>query len=291
MIAHPLSPYGGKHYTQPVELIDIYPTLLDLLHLPVSRTQTCAGYLCKPLDGRSLAPVVLGPVLMQQVVEARENHIRKALGSQHTARPHGRLRGAASAPTAAPGRKTSALPSLGRSFAISQVLRCAPRDLVPPPPSVLLSNKTHLGGLDILRSAGIHSNYAGVGAAAVSTDHGQALEAYRATHRRSPLWTDCNVQPSALELATEISLVGYSMRTTEYRYTAYFHYNRTIQLPEVLGVNAGVLPYEEELFDHRNETLSDFTHRELVNLAYRSTFEGVVMRLRKKLKEFIRHQF
>lgn len=165
-----------------------------------------------------------------------------------------------------------------------------PRDLIPPPTSVLLSNKTHLG-LDSLRSAGIHSNYAVVSAAAVSAANGLALEAYRATHRRSPLWTDCNVQPSVLELATEICLVGFSMRTNEYRYTAYFHYNRTTQLPEVLGVNSGVLPYEEELFDHRNETQSDFTHRELVNLVYRPTFEGVVIRLRKKLKEFIRHQF
>jgi hypothetical protein len=62
----------------------------------------------------------------------------------------------------------------------------------------------------------------------------------------------------------------------------------------VLGVHAGALPalpYEEELFDHRNEALAAITHRELINLAYRPTFETIVHRLRKKLKEFVRRQF
>jgi hypothetical protein len=85
--------------------------------------------------------------------------------------------------------------------------------------------------------------------------------------------------------------MSYSMRTSDYRYTAYYPFNRTTLLPGVLGVHAGALPYEEELFDHRNETLADFTHRELINLAYRPTFETFVHRLRKKLKEYVRRQF
>jgi hypothetical protein len=88
--------------------------------------------------------------------------------------------------------------------------------------------------------------------------------------------------------------MGYSMRTSAYRYTAYYPFNRTTLLPGVLGVlgvHAGALPYEEELFDHRNETLAASIHRELINLAHRPPFETIVHRLRKKLKEFVRRQF
>ena len=66
MIYHPSSPFGGKHVTSPVELIDIYPTLMDLNGMPrpdaykhncfvPSRPRACVR-----LDGESLAPSVLG---------------------------------------------------------------------------------------------------------------------------------------------------------------------------------------------------------------------------------------
>ena len=45
----------------------------ELLKLPVPREQTCGGFKCKPLQGKSLAPVVLGPEIYQ-----------KNFGSQNT---------------------------------------------------------------------------------------------------------------------------------------------------------------------------------------------------------------
>jgi hypothetical protein len=84
--------------------------------------------------------------------------------------------------------------------------------------------------------------------------------------------------------------MGYSVRTSVYRCTAYYPFNRTTLFPRA-GRARRRAAYEEELFDHRNETPAAITHRELINLAYRPTFETIVHRLRKKLKEFVRRQF
>lgn len=82
----------------------------------------------------------------------------------------------------------------------------------------------------------------------------------------------------------ELSLMGYSMRTPEYRYTAYYNMLKSSDgvMPDLLRP-----PYEEELFDHKNETLADFTHREIVNLAYRPLYVSVIAAMRVKLAEFI----
>jgi hypothetical protein len=62
IIHHPLSPFKGQHYKHPVELIDVFPTVLDLLQVPTERVAHCASVVsdCTPLQGKSLAPVVLG---------------------------------------------------------------------------------------------------------------------------------------------------------------------------------------------------------------------------------------
>jgi hypothetical protein len=67
MIYDPESPFKGRHYPEPVELIDIYPTILDLLRVPLNATGVCSDIKnswidrCIPLQGKSLAPVVMGP--------------------------------------------------------------------------------------------------------------------------------------------------------------------------------------------------------------------------------------
>jgi arylsulfatase A-like enzyme len=69
LIYHPLSPFRGQQYANPVELIDIYPTLLDMAgipfqsaapNIPISDNCFHPGGRCPPLDGTSLAPVILG---------------------------------------------------------------------------------------------------------------------------------------------------------------------------------------------------------------------------------------
>ena len=70
-IHHPKSPFKGRHYTEPVELLDIYPTLNDILGAPLDDEVICKPpsdkidptgdiFKCLPLQGKSLASVVLG---------------------------------------------------------------------------------------------------------------------------------------------------------------------------------------------------------------------------------------
>ena len=71
MIAHPQSPFKGQHYTHPVELIDVFPTIMDLLGTPFNKNHVYgiatggkeSMYAIRkfiPLQGKSLAPIVLG---------------------------------------------------------------------------------------------------------------------------------------------------------------------------------------------------------------------------------------
>jgi iduronate 2-sulfatase len=68
IIYHPQSPFRGQHFKHPVELLDVYPTVTDLLRAPIpklnARTHTSddckRDTVCKPLQGKSLAPIVLG---------------------------------------------------------------------------------------------------------------------------------------------------------------------------------------------------------------------------------------
>lgn len=65
VIYHPLSPFKGQHYRPVVEGIDIFPTIVDLLQAPFDVKKHCPDrehmiQSCTPLQGKSLAPVVLG---------------------------------------------------------------------------------------------------------------------------------------------------------------------------------------------------------------------------------------
>jgi hypothetical protein len=100
-------------------------------------------------------------------------------------------------------------------------------------------------------------------------------------YSRKTIWYDCD--KTKKNVSDEMSLMGYSMRTLEFRYTAWFHYNRPLALPLL-----DTAPYAEELYDHRNEKPSDFTHLEIVNLVKKGGFESVIKKYREKLLHFIR---
>ena len=80
------------------------------------------------------------------------------------------------------------------------------------------------------------------------------------------------------------------MRTSEYRYNAYFYMNRTSSTTnKPLHVDTSFV-YAQELFDHKNESLSDFTKRETVNIAGKSFYASVVAKLHAQLVKFIETQ-
>jgi len=101
---------------------------------------------------------------------------------------------------------------------------------------------------------------------------------------RSPIWWDCsrddNNTPKAQE---QLSIMGYSMRTADYRYTVWLPFDRA-----VMAVDWDAPVFEEELYDHRGETLEDYTHQELVNVAKKPSFLKVVTSLRTQLLAYLR---
>jgi hypothetical protein len=122
MIAHPLSPFHGQHYPQPVELVDVYPTVIDLLGLPTLPLshRLYKGYRTIAPQGKSLAAVVLGLPAYKKHFPTRwatpEISEKESLSFKAVdARQHSRENSTG-----------EAMPLLTHDFAVSQVLKCSP---------------------------------------------------------------------------------------------------------------------------------------------------------------------
>ena len=87
-------------------------------------------------------------------------------------------------------------------------------------------------------------------------------------------------------LANEVTVMGYAMRTPYFRYIAYILFDKVANRPK--NLNDPI--FLEELYDHRNETLQDFTHRELMNVARRHEFEENLMKLRERLILYLKNE-
>ena len=215
-IYHPMSPFGGQHYKKPVELIDILPTIHDLTQAPFDRDKLCTKYVvCRELQGKSLATVVLGDIWPT-------NHAR-AVGEADVHSPVDSI-------------------MLPRDFSISQVWKCVNKDQY-------IAAKKH---------------------------------AESGSHTRANIWRDCNRRKMD---PNDISVMGYSMRTSDFRYTAWLKMNTEKMTPDF-----DMLPLEDDLFDHRNETYADFTHQEIENIARKSENYAIVLQLRRKLMRFLQEE-
>ena len=98
---------------------------------------------------------------------------------------------------------------LDQTFAISQSWRCSPRAA-----AIANQNKPNSGWKD-----GIPVPNKGAS--------------------RKSFWRDCDKTTNPPD---QLSVMGYSMRTPEFRYTAWFHFNRMTALPLL-----DVAPFEEEV--------------------------------------------
>lgn len=265
-ISHPKSPHQGMHYEHPVESIDIYRTIKDLLILPFDSQANCPqGSVCHPLQGKSLAPVVLGEKQYAAFQSkhgasggANGKHQRRQL-SQHQNEKYfllkdlpsnyshhsdvSKLRHMKRRDHIGHHPNSTVNVKLERNFAISQLIRCANKEQVRLEKELLLNNPNA---------------------------------------PRSHFWHDCDRDRNPPE---ELPLIGYSMRTLEFRYTAWFHYNRARCIP-ILDVP----PFEEELYDHRRETLSDYTHLEVKNIALVPALETIRRNIREDVILFIKKQ-
>jgi len=244
MIAHPQSPFQGQHYKDPVELIDIFPTLIDLTRAPFNRNQRCKNSQdCLPLSGKSLAPIILGDEIYSKTFQIKKknyeilNHNITNIHDMKRLR-HIKTQSVNSALT---------MPSMNHKFALSQTVRCCPKSKTIE----VAEYKAKLG------------------------KPGHKPE-------RFPYWGDCDKHQTKVE---EVQLMGYAMRTPEYRYIVYFHYNK---IPKHFKIDFDSPPYAQELYDHKNETLSDYTHRETFNLATRPAYTSIMNNLRLKLISYIK---
>ena len=227
----------GQHYTLPVEHVDIYATLNELLKAPYHKKDVCrTGTKCVPLSGKSLAPVLLGAPLYESNFHKKAT-LGKSVKKTYNASKQGNM-----------------MPRMTHDFAISQILRCAPKDKV--------DEAAKQQELALTQSE--------------STGQRKPMQ----TQNRNAFWNDCDLNQK--NSPNEVALIGYSMRTSTYRYTAYFYFNKTTERPEL-----NQLPFDQELYDHRNETLADFTHQETVNLARKAQFVPHLQTLRKKLVDYI----
>lgn len=225
IIAHPQSPFKGQHYREAVELVDVFPSIIDLVGAPEmvdlklnrpSKDLTHGEKLVRPA-GKSLAPVVLGQSFFPQ--------------SRHTV-GHGHGLGLKLS-----GREREAMPVLSQNFGISQAWKCCVKAM------------SHLDP----------RKYAHM--------------------KRQKIWYDCDIN-NATE--AETSVMGYSMRSASFRYTAWVHVNRTTLLPmfdEPL--------FAEELYDHRGEVLGDLTHLELVNVVKSPEYEEIALSQKEQLLYFL----
>lgn len=287
LISHPHSPFKGKRYPYPVESIDIFATLDEILGL-TRRHVDFAGD--RPLlQGKSLAPVIFGDALYNKLFHSTS--LLKSIFSTKifstysvsenfvpiTVEPISQDGLKGSPPIEVKLSYKNHMPIMKNQVAITQAIRCADKRLANPIPMALRLKRD---------------------------------EDYLATgfHKRTSPWRDCSVKkhtydekiPTIKQLVhnpffdiengikvnltsiqnykDEYVLMGYSMRTSEFRYTCYFHFDRNTRTPLL-----NYPPFEEELYDHRNETLADFTKREIINLAIFPQFKTQCLKLRRQL--------
>ena len=209
-----MSPYKGQHYQLPVELVDIYPTLIDFNDFPYLLGRSCpAGSVCRPLNGRSLAPVVLGP------------NFNSVVSTDHP----------------------PPMPTISKHFAVTQVLRCAQ-----------------------------HQQLLKINDPKFSSSERELL--------LSTVWDACGTE----HRESEVSLMGYSVRTKSFRYTAYLPFNRRVNQVYNLTSSEKLHYAIEELYDHREDHLIPLSDRELVNVANSPKYAKRIHEMRLLLREFLK---
>ena len=245
LISHPASPFQGQHCSEPVELIDLFPTLLDLFPVNPPDDQPCDKLhptmnRCLPLQGKSLAPVVIGTpvkdptapsVLYNMKAEEaeeikkgnrktktqkiKENDMKvkdkdKKKIKEKTKRPAGHHMISSSSPPLSPHppplRISKVMPSLGEDLvAVSQSWRCADKSMLErtlPRREKGGANGTAVGPE---RRGGFNPFF----------------ECNRGDNRRPDM------------IRQQVSIMGYTFRSSTFRYTTWLHWDRVKNAPEL----------------------------------------------------------
>lgn len=209
-----------------MELIDIFPTINDILGVPkydkkkfcrpMSPDITLPQAVCHTLQGKSLVSAVLGGVwdqspkgkkimakrlLHQNGKEVNGGNRRQLMEKNGSLKLVSTVKKREKGMYAidrgimrADSPMTTNSVQYKNQFSITQSLRCSP---------VLINSTRHMSAEDFLLSQG--------------------------KLRTSP-WRDCDKTNHARDV---FSVMGYSLRTKNYRYTAWFVFDRQLSLPKV----------------------------------------------------------
>lgn len=355
MIYHPLSPFKGQHFTAPVELVDVYPTVIDLLQAPfinrkkVCKTEANSGNLmrCIHNQGKSLAPVILGPNVWsstRQKVNAKQSALLGATEGQH-------LRLKSRTPVATSRKLESLLDFMGKNSNVPEkpadnTVVATLRDVMEKygfgaisgatPSSVPNSQpggKTNAFRAPMRNKWKSQTDISNVNEIVLSSDFAlsqmwrcasekqvmQMEEPYTGKLRGSQkhamsknFWNDCDMTPPKQGEIQDFSVMGYSMRTLNYRYTAWVRFNLTTLTPEwskdftetengpgdlgnyVVAVDGTTvsLPTQgivyEELYDHVGDTVAHYTLKEYENIARNVEMSDVLVALRRRLLTYLK---
>jgi hypothetical protein len=93
-------------------------------------------------------------------------------------------------------------------------------------------------------------------------------------------WHACDVDKN--NVSTKISVMGYSMRTLDFRYTMYIPFLNPQRIP-VFDVPI----FAEELYDHRGDISNDLRYKELINLVSDSNYSTILQKYRKNMRRFL----
>jgi hypothetical protein len=82
-------------------------------------------------------------------------------------------------------------------------------------------------------------------------------------------------------ISNKFSVMGYSIRTLDFRYTLYIPFLNPQRVPSF------DLPiFAEELYDHRGNS-NDLKYRELINLVNDNNYSIILQKYRKNVRRFL----
>ena len=96
-------------------------------------------------------------------------------------------------------------------------------------------------------------------------------------------WNIC-LRKQVGKLHKRVKVMGYSLRSKEYRYTAYIHFK--FKLPNII-LDFDQPIYAEEFYDHREDKEDDLGKKELINLANDKSYKNIIIQYRIVLYEFL----
>lgn len=294
IIHHPDSPHKGLRYEPAVESLDVFPTINDILGAPfVPQTLCGQGRQCQPLQGKSLGSVVMGDTWVKAHGGTKGQNLRARTA------PYAELKAAGRALRAEDGTDTAM---------VSQDPFHVPRRLLEalPPPGAVEGDveddakESSMWNWFKTSPAGSRAQHRQLGAFDNSTyihthlPHAFALsqvwrcaqkaqvaqEVENPTKFRQHIWYDCDVSYKG---DAEVCTMGYSVRSRDFRYTAYLHFDRALMKPLW-----ELPPLYEELYDHRSDSSADLGHRELYNVAKRTGFDAIAASMRTNLIRYLK---